>query len=146
MPLTTPVAGVAMGLILEPDGRFTVLTDILGSEDALGDMDFKVAGSAEAVTAFQMDIKVEGITLDIMQTALQRARDARQHILGEMAKCNPGPKRVLSPYAPKVVKVTIDPSKVHRCRDERLCCLFLFRGGSACEMKNAPKQCWLLVY
>lgn len=101
-----------MGLILEPDGRFTVLTDILGSEDALGDMDFKVAGSAEAVTAFQMDIKVEGITLDIMETALQRARDARRHILAEMAKSSPAPKLALSALAPKIVKINIDPGKV----------------------------------
>lgn len=112
VPLTTEVAGVAMGLILEPDGRFTVLTDILGSEDALGDMDFKVAGSAEAVTAFQMDIKVEGITLDIMETALARARDARRHILAEMRNSNPAPRRALSPFAPKIVKVVIDPGKV----------------------------------
>ncbi len=120
VPLKHTIAGVAMGLILEPNGNFAVLTDILGSEDALGDMDFKVAGSADAVTAFQMDIKVEGITLEIMRVALERAKVARCHILGEMGKANPPAKRALSPYVPRIVTVMIDPSKV---------CVCVFWGG-----------------
>ena len=111
VPLTRNVAGIAMGLILEPDGRFSILSDILGTEDSLGDMDFKVAGDEKLITAFQMDIKVEGITLDIMKKALAQAGDGRRHILGEMAKCNPPPQRALSKYSPKIVRLKIDPSK-----------------------------------
>ena len=85
VPTKAPVAGVAMGLVLE-GGRFKVLTDILGDEDHLGDMDFKVAGTRDGVTALQMDIKVEGVTPEIMKVALAQARDGRLHILGEMAK------------------------------------------------------------
>ena len=85
VPIKAPVAGVAMGLVLEGD-RFQVLTDILGDEDHLGDMDFKVAGTAEGVTALQMDIKIEGITKEIMRVALDQAREARLQILGEMGK------------------------------------------------------------
>ncbi|KAG2500423.1 hypothetical protein HYH03_001992 [Edaphochlamys debaryana] len=110
VPLARPVAGIAMGLILEA-GRHVVLSDILGSEDALGDMDFKVAGDYDAITAFQMDIKVEGITLDIMASALQQAKEGRRHILGEMAKASPGPRGELSPYAPRLLRMQIDPSK-----------------------------------
>lgn len=112
VPIKAMVAGVAMGLILEPDGSFTVLTDILGSEDALGDMDFKVAGSSNAITAFQMDIKVEGITLAIMEQALREAKAGRTRILQEMSKCNPPPSGRMSPYAPRIVRFSIDPSKV----------------------------------
>jgi polyribonucleotide nucleotidyltransferase len=86
VPLKAPVAGVAMGLILEDDGRWAVLTDILGDEDHLGDMDFKVAGTANGITSLQMDIKVAGITPEIMEQALAQAKDGRMHILGEMAK------------------------------------------------------------
>eukprot|EP00878_Enallax_costatus_P014423 GHUV01015084.1.p1 GENE.GHUV01015084.1~~GHUV01015084.1.p1 ORF type:complete len:329 (+),score=44.72 GHUV01015084.1:908-1894(+) len=112
VPLTDPVAGIAMGLILEPDGSYVVLSDILGSEDALGDMDFKVAGSARGISAFQMDIKVEGITLDIMKQALAQAAAGRSHILQEMEACNPAPSRTLSRWAPKVALVQISPEKL----------------------------------
>ena len=109
------VAGVAMGLVLEPDGAFVVLTDILGSEDALGDMDFKVAGDRDGITAFQMDIKVEGITLEIMGVALAAAKKGRAHILGEMEACSPAPRRALSQYAPRVKTFTIPVEKIGMC-------------------------------
>ena len=112
VPLKRMVAGVAMGLILEPSGEFQVLTDILGSEDALGDMDFKVAGDEEKISAFQLDIKVEGITLDIMKAALVAARKGRQTVLSAMADCNPPPRRSLSVYAPRIMKVTVPADKV----------------------------------
>lgn len=112
VPMRDMVAGVAMGLILEPDGKFVVLTDILGSEDALGDMDFKVAGSPTGVTAFQMDIKVEGITLDIMEKALEQAKRGRMVVLGEMAKCSPPPAKQLADNAPRNIKIQIKPEKV----------------------------------
>merc|ERR1712065_126626 len=86
VPLKAPVAGVAMGLILEDDGSYAVLTDILGDEDHLGDMDFKVAGTENGITSLQMDIKVAGITSEIMEKALAQAKDGRLHILGEIAK------------------------------------------------------------
>ncbi|GJP53314.1 hypothetical protein CLOM_g12467 [Closterium sp. NIES-68] len=118
VPLHSPVAGVAMGLILRTeeaggDGTPVILTDILGSEDALGDMDFKVAGSAQGVTAFQMDIKVQGITIDVMRTALARAKEGRLHILGEMAKSQPPPSNSLSQYAPRCESLQVDPEKVN---------------------------------
>jgi polyribonucleotide nucleotidyltransferase len=106
------VAGVAMGLILEPDGSFVVLTDILGSEDALGDMDFKVAGDDNGVTAFQMDIKVEGITIEIMAQALSQAKEGRKHILAEMKKCHPPPRKELSQYSPRISFMTIPVDKI----------------------------------
>ncbi|KAL4853937.1 Polyribonucleotide nucleotidyltransferase [Chlorella vulgaris] len=112
VPLKRMVAGVAMGLILEADGRFVVLTDILGSEDALGDMDFKVAGDGQGITAFQMDIKVEGITLDILQTALEAAGNGRRHILAEMERCSPAPRATLSQYAPRIRQMTVPLDKV----------------------------------
>ncbi|GAB4816012.1 hypothetical protein N2152v2_003058 [Parachlorella kessleri] len=112
VPVRRMVAGVAMGLILEQDGRFQVLTDILGSEDALGDMDFKVAGDDSGITAFQMDIKVEGITLPIMAKALEQAREGRRHILAEMAKCSPPPRGLLSRHAPRILRVAIPQDKV----------------------------------
>ncbi|MFZ4602902.1 MAG: polyribonucleotide nucleotidyltransferase [Caulobacterales bacterium] len=110
-PLARPVAGVAMGLILEDYG-FEVLTDILGDEDHLGDMDFKVAGTDVGVTALQMDIKVAGITEEIMKVALKRAYDARIHILGEMAKGLAQPRGVMSATAPKIVQITIPTDKI----------------------------------
>ncbi|CAI5496665.1 unnamed protein product [Closterium sp. Naga37s-1] len=118
VPLRAPVAGVAMGLILHTeqaggDGTPVILTDILGSEDALGDMDFKVAGSAKGVTAFQMDIKVQGITIDVMRVALERAKQGRLHILGEMAKAHPPPSNCLSLYAPRCESIQVDPEKVN---------------------------------
>jgi len=109
--LKAPVAGIAMGLIKEGD-KFAVLTDILGDEDHLGDMDFKVAGSVDGITALQMDIKIEGITKDIMQAALTQAYDARIHILGEMAKVIDSPRKELSDYAPRIMTFKINPDKI----------------------------------
>jgi len=111
VPLRAACAGVAMGLIKEGD-RVAVLTDILGLEDALGDMDFKVAGSRDGVTSIQMDIKIEGLTLDIMGDALQRANRARLHILDEMEKAISSPREELSPYAPRILTIKINPSKI----------------------------------
>ena len=111
VPLKAPVAGVAMGLVLE-GGKFQVLTDILGDEDHLGDMDFKVAGSANGVTALQMDIKIEGITREIMQVALDSAHKARLHILGEMNKVLSTHRPQMSEWAPTIITMKIDPQKI----------------------------------
>jgi polyribonucleotide nucleotidyltransferase len=111
VPMRAPVAGVAMGLIKEGD-RVAVLTDILGSEDALGDMDFKVAGTRDGVTSIKMDIKVEGLSLELMREALQKANRARMHILGEMEKVMPAPREELSQYAPRIITIKIDPAKI----------------------------------
>jgi polyribonucleotide nucleotidyltransferase len=111
VPLKSPVAGIAMGLIKESD-RFAVLTDILGDEDHLGDMDFKVAGSTEGVTALQMDIKIEGITREIMEIALTQAYDARIHILGEMARVLDKPREEISEFAPRMLTFKINPDKI----------------------------------
>ena len=111
VPIKTPVAGIAMGLIKE-DERFAVLSDILGDEDHLGDMDFKVAGTAEGVTALQMDIKIQGITREIMDQALQQAREGRIHILGEMNKVIDTPRQEMSEWAPRIISMRIDPEKI----------------------------------
>ncbi|MCG8520157.1 MAG: polyribonucleotide nucleotidyltransferase [Pseudomonadales bacterium] len=111
VPIKAPVAGIAMGLVKEGE-KFAVLTDILGDEDHLGDMDFKVAGTAEGVTALQMDIKINGITDEIMEIALQQAYDARQHILGEMAKVISAPRTELSSRAPSITTIKIHPDKI----------------------------------
>ena len=111
VPTKTPVAGVAMGLVKEGD-EFAVLTDILGDEDHLGDMDFKVAGSTEGITALQMDIKIQGITQEIMNAALDQARDARLHILGEMSKVIDAPRAEMSEWAPTILTFKIDPEKI----------------------------------
>ncbi len=111
VPLKAPVAGVAMGLVKEGD-RFAVLTDILGDEDHLGDMDFKVAGTATGVTALQMDIKINGITPEIMKVALDQARAGRLHILGEMNKVLDKPRAEMSAWAPTIVTIKIDPEKI----------------------------------
>jgi len=111
VPLKAPVAGVAMGLVLE-GGKFQVLTDILGDEDHLGDMDFKVAGSATGITALQMDIKIEGITREIMQVALDSAHKARLHILGEMNKVLSSARPQMSEWAPTIITMKIDPEKI----------------------------------
>ena len=111
VPLKDYVAGVAMGLIKEGN-KFAVLTDILGDEDHLGDMDFKVAGTAEGVTALQMDIKIEGITAEIMQAALAQAHDGRQHILGRMHEMAGGGAHELSDFAPRMVSFKINPEKI----------------------------------
>ena len=112
VPLKAPVAGVAMGLILESDGRFAVLTDILGDEDHLGDMDFKVAGTEKGVTSLQMDIKVAGITPEIMKQALAQAKDGRMHILGEMAKALTSGRKEFSAHAPRIETMQINPDKI----------------------------------
>jgi polyribonucleotide nucleotidyltransferase len=111
VPIRAPVAGVAMGLVLE-GSRFQVLTDILGDEDHLGDMDFKVAGTRDGVTALQMDIKVEGITPEIMRVALSQARAGRLHILDEMAKVIREPRSKMSEWAPSIITLKIDPEKI----------------------------------
>jgi polyribonucleotide nucleotidyltransferase len=111
VPLKAPVAGVAMGLILEDDGKWAVLTDILGDEDHLGDMDFKVAGTAAGITSLQMDIKIAGITPEIMKQALAQAKDGRLHILGEMAKSLTS-AQAFSEYAPKIETMTIPTDKI----------------------------------
>src|SRR5205807_6709601 len=111
VPIRATVAGVAMGLVLE-GGRYKVLTDILGDEDHLGDMDFKVAGTRDGVTALQMDIKVEGVTPEIMRVALDQARDGRLHILGAMAKVICDPRAKMSEWAPSIITLKINPEKI----------------------------------
>jgi polyribonucleotide nucleotidyltransferase len=111
VPLKAPVAGIAMGLVKDGN-QFAVLTDILGDEDHLGDMDFKVAGTAEGVTALQMDIKIEGITAQIMETALEQAQQARLHILGQMNQVISEGRTVTSPNAPSMVTLKIDSDKI----------------------------------
>ena len=111
VPLKAPVAGVAMGLVLEEDGDWAVLTDILGDEDHLGDMDFKVAGTAAGITSLQMDIKIAGITPDIMKQALAQAKDGRLHILNEMGKALSAPQG-FSEYAPKIETMSIPTDKI----------------------------------
>jgi polyribonucleotide nucleotidyltransferase len=106
-----PVAGVAMGLIKEGE-KFAILSDILGDEDHLGDMDFKVAGTTEGVTALQMDIKIEGITREIMEIALDQAKEGREHILGEMAKAIAEPRSEMSDYAPRIISLKIPTDKI----------------------------------
>ncbi|MCX7125999.1 MAG: polyribonucleotide nucleotidyltransferase, partial [Gammaproteobacteria bacterium] len=109
--IKAPVAGIAMGLIKEDD-RFAVLTDILGDEDHLGDMDFKVAGTSTGVTALQMDIKITGITAEIMEVALSQAKDARLHLLDIMNKAISTPRETVSKHAPRVVTIKINPDKI----------------------------------
>ncbi len=111
VPLKGHVAGIAMGLIKD-GGRFAVLTDILGDEDHLGDMDFKVAGTDKGITALQMDIKITSITKEIMKVALEQAKEGRLHILGIMKQAVPGPREDLSTYAPRVIKMKINPDKI----------------------------------
>ena len=111
VPVKAPVAGIAMGLVKEGD-KYVVLSDILGDEDHLGDMDFKVAGSAEGISALQMDIKIDGITEEIMKVALAQAREGRLHILGEMAKALTAPRQELSEFAPRLITIKIHPDKI----------------------------------
>ena len=111
VPIKAPVAGIAMGLIKEGD-RYSVLSDIMGDEDHLGDMDFKVSGTEVGITALQMDIKIQGITREIMDIALEQARDARLHILGEMAKVISEPREEMSEWAPTIMTMKIDPEKI----------------------------------
>lgn len=111
VPIKRPVSGIAMGLILEGE-EFVILSDILGAEDALGDMDFKVTGDDTGITAFQMDIKVEGITTAIMRSALAQAKEGRSHILHKMLAVCPKPKAEMSTYAPRIETIQIKPSKI----------------------------------
>ncbi|MFJ3046275.1 polyribonucleotide nucleotidyltransferase [Herbaspirillum chlorophenolicum] len=111
VPMKAHVAGIAMGLIKEGN-KFAVLTDILGDEDHLGDMDFKVAGTAEGITALQMDIKIQGITKEIMQVALEQAKEGRQHILGKMQEAVPSGRGELSDFAPRLITIKINPEKI----------------------------------
>jgi polyribonucleotide nucleotidyltransferase len=112
VPIKAPVSGIAMGLITGDDGEYAILTDIQGVEDALGDMDFKVTGTTEGVTAIQMDIKVSGLTQEIMQQALQQARDARLVILQAMHEVISSPRGELSPFAPRITRIQINPDKI----------------------------------
>jgi polyribonucleotide nucleotidyltransferase len=111
VPMKAHVAGIAMGLILEGN-KFAVLTDILGDEDHLGDMDFKVAGTENGVTALQMDIKIQGITKEIMQVALAQAKEGRIHILGKMTSAVSGANTQLSEFAPRMITIKINPEKI----------------------------------
>ncbi len=111
VPIKAPVAGVAMGLVVEGD-QVIILTDILGDEDHLGDMDFKVAGTADGITAVQMDIKISGVTREIMTKALEQARNGRMHILGKMKEALDKPKPEISQYAPKMTTIEINPEKI----------------------------------
>ncbi len=114
VPIRKPVAGIAMGLVLDHDkpGKYVILSDIQGTEDFAGDMDFKVAGTADGVTALQMDIKVKGITIDIMKNALAQALEGREHIMGKLLGILDAPRPELSPYAPRITKMMIDPEKI----------------------------------
>jgi polyribonucleotide nucleotidyltransferase len=111
VPTKASVAGIAMGLIKEGD-KFAILSDIMGDEDHLGDMDFKVAGTQQGVTALQMDIKIDGITPEIMRVALDQAKEGRLHILAKMAEALSAPRNEMSDYAPRIISFTIDPSKI----------------------------------
>jgi polyribonucleotide nucleotidyltransferase len=111
VPVSAPVAGIAMGLVLDGE-KFAVLTDILGDEDHLGDMDFKVAGTADGITALQMDIKIAGITEEIMDKALAQAQEARLHILGQMGTALSAPRDDLADTAPRTSSIKIDPDKI----------------------------------
>ena len=112
VPLKKPVSGIAMGLILEPSGEWAVLSDILGDEDHLGDMDFKVAGTADGITSLQMDIKIPGITREIMEKALHQAKDGRIHILNEMSKAMQAPRADVGEFAPKIETIQIPTDKI----------------------------------
>jgi polyribonucleotide nucleotidyltransferase len=111
VPIKAPVAGIAMGLVMEGD-RTAVLSDIMGLEDHLGDMDFKVAGTRAGVTALQLDIKVTGLTQEILKTALDQALEGRMHILGIMEKTIAAPRAELSDYAPRIIGIMIPPEKI----------------------------------
>ena len=111
VPIKAPVAGIAMGLIKEGD-KVIILSDILGLEDHLGDMDFKVTGTSTGITALQMDMKIEGITIDVMRTALQQAKDGRLYILGKMLETLAAPRKNLNPFAPRIITMQINPEKI----------------------------------
>jgi polyribonucleotide nucleotidyltransferase len=112
VPIKAPVAGIAMGLVMDEDDRYAILTDIAGLEDALGDMDFKVAGTTEGITALQMDIKVKGITLEVLEKALGQAHDARLEILERMRETIPASRPELSRYAPRMYRIQVPQEKI----------------------------------
>jgi len=113
VPIRAPVAGIAMGLVTEPEtGRFAVLSDLMGMEDHYGDMDFKVAGSAKGITAIQMDLKIPGISTDILKAILEQAKRGRDYILSKMLEVISEPRPELSPYAPRIITLIIDPQKI----------------------------------
>jgi polyribonucleotide nucleotidyltransferase len=112
VPIKGPVAGVAMGLITGDDGNYAILTDIEGAEDQYGDMDFKVAGSAQGITALQMDTKLSGVGLEVLEKAMSQARKARLTIMDRMREAIAEPRTTLSPYAPKIYRMKIDPEKI----------------------------------
>ena len=112
VPIKTPIAGIAMGLIMEDKNRYAILTDILGTEDHLGDMDFKVAGSDQGITAIQMDLKIDGLPIDILKEALDQAKEGRLHILNEMSKCLSEPRSRISEHAPKMLMTTVPVDKI----------------------------------
>ena len=113
VPIKAMVAGVAMGLVLDPaSGRYQVLTDIMGMEDHLGDMDFKVAGTEKGITALQLDIKIKGLTMEILRNGLAQAHVGRMHILGKMREVISQPAEDLSPFAPRITTIQIDPEKI----------------------------------
>jgi polyribonucleotide nucleotidyltransferase len=112
VPLKKAVSGIAMGLVTDDKGNYAILTDIVGMEDAYGDMDFKVAGTDVGITALQLDMKLKGIPLDILDKAIRQSRDARMYILGVMNKAISAPRKELSPYAPRMYKITINPEKI----------------------------------
>ena len=112
IPLKRPVSGIAMGLMMDEDGDYEILSDIIGGEDFLGDMDFKVAGTSEGITALQMDIKIKGITADILEEALERARTGRLHILESMLKTIAEPRKELNAQAPRIIQHRINPEKI----------------------------------
>jgi polyribonucleotide nucleotidyltransferase len=111
VPIKAPVAGIAMGLIKEGE-KVIILSDILGLEDHLGDMDFKVTGTSKGITALQMDMKIEGITIEVMRTALKQAKDGRLHILGKMLEALAEPRKTLNPFAPRIITMQINPDKI----------------------------------
>ena len=132
VPIKEPVAGIAMGLIMEDEKKYCILTDILGTEDHLGDMDFKVAGSKDGITAIQMDLKIDGLPMDIMREALEQAKVGRSHILDEMNKTMSEPNKKVSEYAPKIVKATIPPDKIGE---------FIGPGGKNIKAVQADYEC-----
>jgi len=112
VPIKAPIAGVAMGLMVDDDGNSAIITDILGTEDHIGDMDFKVAGSADGITAIQMDLKIDGLSYELLSEALEAARKARLHILGEMSKAISEPREKLSAHAPKIYQAKLPVDKI----------------------------------
>jgi len=111
VPIIKPVAGIAMGLVTR-EGRYAILTDIQGVEDALGDMDFKVAGTADGITALQMDMKIKGLSRETMAEALEQAREARLFVLAKMLEVIPEPRKEMSPYSPRITTIQINPDKI----------------------------------